>query len=339
MDKQIKTSFFNLLSNIDSEYFFSIGIFILVFVFLVFLKNKILKYVTYWFGETELIDRRRILPSSLIILISGLLALIPLQNADIQLVKKYLRVGILSIVLFQFFKIFSHFYKKYFNNKLKKVEDKETKIIYQYLSNTILFTISIIGVLVLVDNLGVDVSAIVASLGFTGVAIAFGTRKIIFDLISSIIIILDKPFLLGDYIKMKGNWEGFVEKIGIRSVHLRGQDNQKIVIPNGAIVSNTLVNYGTSKLYSIFLDIELELDEDADYDSIKIIRKSLKNNFDGIKSFNVVTKEISENSKIIEVQLFYYDNKIKKEDIVTDVVTLMQKYQIKFKSIKLILDE
>lgn len=104
----------------------------------------------------------------------------------------------------------------------------------------------IIGVLFVLSNLGVEISSLLAGLGIGGVAIAFATQNIIADIFSSFAIYLDKPFKVGDNIKL-GDVTGKVKKIGLRTTRLLGPDGEEVVIPNKELASSKLHNFGTKK--------------------------------------------------------------------------------------------
>lgn len=92
------------------------------------------------------------------------------------------------------------------------------------------------------DNLGVNVSALVTSLGIGGVAIALAVQNILGDLLASISILADKPFVLGDFI-IVDNFMGTVEHIGLKTTRLRSLDGEQIVVSNGDLLKSRLRNY------------------------------------------------------------------------------------------------
>lgn len=104
----------------------------------------------------------------------------------------------------------------------------------------------IIGALFVLSNLGVEISSLLAGLGIGGIAIAFATQNIIADIFSSFAIYLDKPFKVGDHIKL-GDVSGKVKKIGLRTTRLHGPDGEEVVIPNKELASSKLHNFGTKK--------------------------------------------------------------------------------------------
>ena len=100
----------------------------------------------------------------------------------------------------------------------------------------------LIGIVFLLDNLGLDISAVVASLGIGGVAIALASQGVLQDLFSYFSILLDRPFELGDFIVV-GDYLGTVEYVGIKTTRLRSVNGEQIVMANTDLVTSRIRNY------------------------------------------------------------------------------------------------
>lgn len=100
----------------------------------------------------------------------------------------------------------------------------------------------IVGAIAVADNLGYDVTAIIAGLGVGGIAIALAAQSILGDLFSYIVIFFDKPFEIGDFIILNNN-AGVVEKIGIKTSHIRSLDGQQLVMPNAEMTKAVIQNF------------------------------------------------------------------------------------------------
>jgi len=97
-------------------------------------------------------------------------------------------------------------------------------------------------VLVTADNVGIKITGVLAGLGVTGLAVAMASQETLANLLGSIVILADRPFFLGDRIKI-GPDEGVVEHIGVRSTRLRTAEGDIITIPNKNITGATVRNY------------------------------------------------------------------------------------------------
>jgi len=97
-------------------------------------------------------------------------------------------------------------------------------------------------VLAMLDNLGVNITALVASLGIGGVAVALAVQTILSDLFASIAIGLDKPFEVGDFIVF-GGVAGSIEHIGLKTTRIRSLGGEQIVCSNTELLKQTIQNY------------------------------------------------------------------------------------------------
>jgi len=98
-------------------------------------------------------------------------------------------------------------------------------------------------VLLTLDNLGIDITALVAGLGIGGIAVALAVQNIFGDLFASLSITLDRPFVVGDFL-IVGDVLGTVETIGIKSTRLRSLNGEQIVMPNSDLLGSRVRNYG-----------------------------------------------------------------------------------------------
>jgi small-conductance mechanosensitive channel len=98
-------------------------------------------------------------------------------------------------------------------------------------------------VLLTLDNIGIDITALVAGLGIGGIAVALAVQNIVGDLFASLSITLDRPFVVGDFL-IVGDVLGTVESIGIKSTRLRSLSGEQIVMPNSDLLGSRVRNYG-----------------------------------------------------------------------------------------------
>ncbi len=100
---------------------------------------------------------------------------------------------------------------------------------------------SLLGLLVL-DQLGIDVSAVVAGLGIGGIAVALAAQNILGDLFSSLSIMIDRPFVAGDFI-IVGDSMGTVEHVGMKTTRIRSLFGEQLIFSNADILQSRIRNY------------------------------------------------------------------------------------------------
>ncbi|MEZ4408149.1 MAG: mechanosensitive ion channel family protein [Polyangiales bacterium] len=96
--------------------------------------------------------------------------------------------------------------------------------------------------LLLLDNLGVNISALIAGLGIGGVAVALALQNILGDVFASVTIAIDKPFVVGDFIVV-GDFLGTVESVGLKTTRLKSLHGEQLVFANADLLKSRLKNY------------------------------------------------------------------------------------------------
>lgn len=96
--------------------------------------------------------------------------------------------------------------------------------------------------LVALDTAGVDITAMVAGLGVGGIAVALAVQNVLGDLLASLSIVLDKPFVIGDFI-IVGDMMGTVENIGMKTTRIRSLSGEQLVFSNNDLLSSRIRNY------------------------------------------------------------------------------------------------
>ena len=118
--------------------------------------------------------------------------------------------------------------------------------------------IYIIAAFMVISELGYNISGFITSLGIGGVVITLAAQDTAKSLIGGALIILDKPFKVGDYIKV-GTFEGAVEEITFRSTNIRTLDNSVLHIPNSEMSISAIINYSEMEKRRYFSRLTLEL--------------------------------------------------------------------------------
>ena len=97
-------------------------------------------------------------------------------------------------------------------------------------------------VIIALDNLGFDITTLIAGLGVGGIAIALAVQNILSDLFASLSIVMDKPFVIGDFI-IVNEYMGTVEHIGLKTTRIRSLSGEQLVISNNDLLSSRIRNY------------------------------------------------------------------------------------------------
>lgn len=125
---------------------------------------------------------------------------------------------------------------------LKKHNDPSVRTSLGFISILLKFIFIVLVLLLALDNLGADVTTFIAGLGVGGIAIALATQNILGDLFSSLSIVMDKPFVIGDFISL-GDWVGTIEHIGLKTTRIRSLTGEQITISNSDLVSSRVRNF------------------------------------------------------------------------------------------------
>lgn len=126
---------------------------------------------------------------------------------------------------------------------LRQLERYFTASMIDWLIKAIKAALIFIGVATVLEIWGIRIGPIIAGLGLFGVAVALGAQDLFKNLIAGILIIAEKRFNPGDWIKVDGEVEGTVEDIGFRSTLIRQFDKAPVYVPNAKLSDNSLINY------------------------------------------------------------------------------------------------
>jgi len=137
------------------------------------------------------------------------------------------------------------------------------------------FLFSII-LLFTLSNLGVKITTIVAGLGVGGVAVALALQKILGDLFSSLSIVLDKPFMVGDFIVVD-SYLGEVQKIGLKTTRLKSLSGEQLIFSNSDLLGARIRNYKRMKERRVVLNFHLPLFTSSEKvsEAVQIIKETI----------------------------------------------------------------
>ena len=130
-----------------------------------------------------------------------------------------------------------------FSTIFSKLEKILTKALVLWIVRSLKYLIIFLGIVAVLEVWGIKIGPVIAGLGLFGVAVALGAQDLFKNLISGIMILLEKRFHLGDVISVPGHTEGTVEHIGFRSTLIRKFDSTPITIPNYIFAEAPILNY------------------------------------------------------------------------------------------------
>ena len=119
----------------------------------------------------------------------------------------------------------------------------------------------ILGIIIGLDNIGFDITAMIAGLGIGGLALALAAQDSVKNIFAGIMIFLDKPFRIKDRIQVDG-FDGIVEEVGLRSTRLRTLEGRIVTIPNSRFTDNSVTNVTSQPTLKIKLNLGLTYDTD-----------------------------------------------------------------------------
>jgi len=129
------------------------------------------------------------------------------------------------------------------SNTFHKLEEILSKALVLWIIRSLKYLIIFLGVVAVLEVWGIKIGPVIAGLGLFGVAVALGAQDLFKNLISGIMILLEKRFHIGDVISVPGHTEGTVEHIGFRSTLIRKFDSTPITIPNYIFAEAPILNY------------------------------------------------------------------------------------------------
>ena len=159
-----------------------------------------------------------------------------------------------------------------------------TRELIGWIIKSLKILIFILGAAAVLELWGIKIGPIIAGLGLFGVAVALGAQDLFKNLISGILVLVEKRFKMGDWILVEGIIEGIVEKIGFRSTTIRKFDKSLAIIPNFQFAENAVINVSQTTNWIISWIINLQYDTTVD--QLKKIRDEIEDYIKTHEDFN-----------------------------------------------------
>ncbi len=177
--------------------------------------------------------------------------------------ERFLTIFIIFIIARLLQKAGSKVIDRYFKSKAEgapATEERKAHTLQPLFKQIWRYLISFIALLIILDQLGVELTPLLATAGVAGIAIGFGAQRLVRDLITGFLLLLEDQYAIGDFITVS-NYVGVVEEVGLRVTKLRDFNGDLHIIPNGNIENVT--NHARGEIRAM-VDVSVSYEADID---------------------------------------------------------------------------
>lgn len=274
---------------ISYEHLIDVGIAIGIFLLFLLFRKIFTKYIFKFFLRLSRKSKKTFIPNVLlsfekpmqwVFIIIGLYAAVayyPYLNEANPTFIRVLKAAIVFIVSWGLFHLASAS-SSLFRTINEKTNVKIDEILIPFLSRTVQFIIAAISLTIILQIFDYEISGLITGLGIGGLAVSLAARDALANLFGGIILITEKPFTIGDWVKTP-SVEGTVEDISFRSTKVRTFAQALVTVPNATLVNEPITNW--SKMGKRQITFHLGLTYDTSKEKIELvvekIRELLKN--------------------------------------------------------------
>lgn len=311
MDNYQEILKYKLLNITVNEYLYAIGVFSVLYIVFKIFKNVLLgklkalaEATATGFDDELVLVLEKIHPYfyDLVALYFALKTL-PLNDTVHHIINEIFFSILIIQAILSLNNFVKYILKKIFFNISTDAKDNETVIHAIELIAQIIIWIT--GILMLLSNLGINITSLAASLGIGGIAVALAIQNILGDIFSSFSIYFDKPFQVGDYIVV-GTDSGNVTKIGLKTTRILTLQGEELVISNKELTSTRIQNF--KKMETRRVPFGLGVTYDTGLESLKKIPEIIEGVFKAVHNANldrVNFKEFGDFSLNFEIVYFH----------------------------------
>ncbi|MDD5021962.1 MAG: mechanosensitive ion channel family protein [Endomicrobiaceae bacterium] len=236
-----------VFQNTVGEYLFSIALFIFLIILIYVVRIIVMNRLEKWASTTKttiddfIIEHAKKTLTPLLILGSFIVSI---QNLIIipDITKIIYILGIILLIAMSLkfvMSLLDYLMSVYFKkNNTNETRQRSLK----WVIIAIKIVITCIALIILLDNMGIKISALVAGLGIGGIAIAFASQAVLGDLFSFFVILFDRPFEIGDFI-IVDDLMGTVENVGIKTTRVRSLGGEELIFSNTSLTNARVRNY------------------------------------------------------------------------------------------------
>ena len=178
-----------------------------------------------------------------------------------------------------------------------------------FVTTIVRYTVILIGILAALSSVGINIDSLLASIGIAGVTIGFAARDAFSNLISGLLIFLDRPFVIGDLVEVGDNY-GHVDQITLRSTRIITSDGKMLAVPNNEMINSTVASYTNFPNLRLDIPVTVGVSEDTQH-----VRQLLLDVVKGdpdyleIPSPRVVVTELNDYNVAMELQVWLKDER------------------------------
>lgn len=269
----------------------------------------------------------------LLILFTPALQLPPTYAKYVILILRVLLPLFGTIIAFRMVNIVSVFLGRVAQKTESTLDDQLVPL----LRKTLKMFVIIIGTLFILDNLNVPILPLLTGLSIGGLAFALAAQDTLKNFFGSIMIFIDRPFQVGDWITTN-DIDGTVEEVGFRSSRIRTFRNSLIYIPNGKLADNTIDNHGLRKSRRFYTQISINYDTPPELIDIFVngLRGIVEKHPDTVKNnYHVYFNDMASSSLNIMFYIFFEVPSWKEElrarhEVLMEIIKLAKEIKINF---------
>ena len=232
------------------------------------------------------------------------------QRFDLQLVGKLLADWLMNILVAV--TVMAAFYVLWLIVRLTLILTLQRKVdntTFAFLDTMVKFSLLAIGVITALESASIKTSALLTSLGIVGLTIGFAARDALSNLISGILIFIDRPFVLGDLVEIDGYY-GKIDHIILRSTRVVTSDGPMLAVPNTEIINKTVASY--TNFPHLRIDVAVTVGVNENIGKVRRMMIALVNHDEAFMTDpapRVVVTELNDYNVAMELQAWIRDER------------------------------
>jgi MscS family membrane protein len=191
-------------------------------------------------------------------------------------------VALIFLLAYQVSNLINGLLNWYKNDVMKKLDTDLDDLLIPFVEKIIGVVIAVIAIIMALDQLNiVEITPLITGLGVLGVAVALAAQQFLSDFFGAVSIMADRPYNIGDRVRIEGIETGDVVEIGLRSTKLRTMDNRIVIVPNAKVSKSKVVNLAMPGA-QVYIPIRVGVAYDADVDKAARIIEEIALSTEGV---------------------------------------------------------